>query len=82
MHDHWVCTIITMQDRPYVRPLAVSENAHKLLNHMVYFNKICIQVYFNIIYPLAYVTAFFDGRGFAEHHFSRLWSVGKNAHSG
>ena len=39
MHDHWVCTIITMKYRPYVRPLAVSEKAHKLLNHMVYFDQ-------------------------------------------
>ena len=32
----------------------------------------------NIILPLACVTAFFDGRGFAEYHFNRLWSDSKN----
>ena len=36
----------------------------------------------NIISSLACVTAFFDGRGFAEHHFNRLWSVSENANNG
>ena len=38
-------------------------------------------MHFKIIKPLACVTAFLDGREFAEHHFSRLWSVNENAHN-
>ena len=32
----------------------------------------------HIILPLACITAFLDGRVFAEHYFSRLWSVSEN----
>ena len=34
----------------------------------------------NIPLPLACKTIFFDGRGFAEHQSSLLWSVSENAH--
>ena len=34
----------------------------------------------NISVPLACEAEFFGGRGGAEHHFSRLWSVSENAH--
>ena len=26
-------------------------------------------------------NSLFDGRGFAEHHFRRVWSVSENAHN-
>ena len=35
----------------------------------------------NIVLPLACQIAFFNGRGFAENHFGRSWSVSENAHN-
>ena len=42
---------------------------------MLYLDQICKQRHAIIIKPLACVTAFLHGRGFAEHHSSLLWSV-------
>ena len=44
---------------------------------MVYFDRICIDIPVNIVQPLALVTAFFDGRGLAEHQSGWSWSVRK-----
>ena len=35
----------------------------------------------NIVQPLAYIAAFFDGRGFAEREFVRPFAVSENAHT-
>ena len=43
--------------------------------------KCCLQMYVNIIKPLACVTAIFDGRGIAKNHFGRLGSFSKNDHN-
>ena len=41
----------------------------------------CIWMHVDIIKPLICVIVFFGGRVFAQHHFSRLWSVSENAHN-
>ena len=48
---------------------------------MVYFDQV-LQAYACQHYlTTGMCNSRFNGRGFAEHHFSRLWSVSENAHN-
>ena len=48
---------------------------------MVYFNQILHTYACQHIEALAFITAFFGGRGFAKHQFGRSWSVSENAYN-
>ena len=43
--------------------------------------KFRIHMYANIVQQLTCVTAYFDGRGFAEHQSSWSWSVSETFHN-
>ena len=59
------------------------ENFILLLNHMVYVDHSLHTVHLNVNVPqqLACETTFYDGRGFAEHPCSLLWSVSESPHN-
>ena len=48
---------------------------------MVYFDQVLHTNAYQHYLTTSMCNSIFDGQGFAEHHFSQLWSDSENAHN-